>query len=81
MLNIHIKEYYVILFLCNLNYGFSKEKIYVIVRDSSMSLSFILAKNEKVKHYIKIKIHKLIVLRFWIKNGVNPLYMGLADVH
>jgi len=38
-----------------------------------MSLSFILTKNKKVKHYIKIKTHKLIVLRFWVESGVNVL--------
>jgi len=43
-----------------------------------MSLSFILGKNEKVKHYIKIKIHKFIV-RFLVESGVNFLY-GWAQV-
>jgi len=32
-----------------------------------------LTKNEKVEHYIKIKTHKLIVLIFWVENGVNVL--------
>jgi len=36
-------------------------------------LSPTLVKNEKVEHYIGIKIHKLIVLRFWVKSDVNSL--------
>jgi len=36
-------------------------------------LSFTLAKNEKVEHYIRIKTHKPIVLRFWVESGVNAL--------
>jgi len=35
-----------------------------IVENSSMSLSPTLGGNEKVKHYIKMKTHKLIALRF-----------------
>jgi len=38
-----------------------------------MSLSLTLVRNEKVEHYIRIKTHKLIILRFWIENGVNTL--------
>jgi len=34
-------------------------------------VSPILIKNEKVDHYIRIKIHKFIVLKFWIESGVN----------
>jgi len=34
------------------------------VKNLSVSLSFTLARNKKVEHYIKIKIHKFIVLRF-----------------
>jgi len=34
------------------------------VRNLSVSLSPTLARNEKVKHYIRIKTYKLIVLRF-----------------
>jgi len=47
--------------------------IWIYVKNSSMSLSFTLVINEKVKHNIKIKTHKLIVLRFWVKNDVNIL--------
>jgi len=39
----------------------------------SVSLSPILVINEKVEHYIKIKTHTLIILRFWVKSGVNIL--------
>jgi len=39
-----------------------------------------LSKNEKVKHHIKMKTHKLIALRFWVKIGVNPLCVGWAHV-
>jgi len=38
-----------------------------------MSLSFTLVRNEKVKHYIRIKTHKSISLRFWVESGVNTL--------
>jgi len=44
-----------------------------IVRNPSLRLSFSFDRNEKVEHYIRIKTHKLIVLKFWIKNGVNGL--------
>jgi len=36
------------------------------VTNPSVSLSPKLAKNEKVEHYIRIKTHKSIVLRFWM---------------
>ena len=39
-----------------------------------MNLSFTLTINKKVKHYIKIKTHKLIILRFFVKSGINVLY-------
>jgi len=35
-----------------------------IVRNPSVSLSPTLARNEKVEHYIRIKTHKPITLRF-----------------
>jgi len=35
-----------------------------IVRNPSVSLSLTLARNEKVEHYIRIKTHKPIALRF-----------------
>jgi len=38
-----------------------------------VNLSFTLARNEKVKHYIRIKTYKLIALRFWVDSGVNAL--------
>jgi len=38
-----------------------------------VSLDPILSKNEKAEHHIRIKAHKPIVLRFWVKSGVNPL--------
>ena len=44
-----------------------------IVRNSSVSLSPTLTKNEKVEHYIRIKTHKPIALRFWVESGVNAL--------
>jgi len=50
-----------------------------IVRNPSVSLSPTLTRNEKVEHYIRIKTHKLIALRFWIESGVNILY-GWAQV-
>ena len=32
-----------------------------------------MVKNEKVEHYIKIKTHKLVVLRFWVESSINVL--------
>jgi len=43
------------------------------VEDLSVSLSLILSKNEKVEYYIKIKVHKTIILRFWIESVINVL--------
>ena len=34
------------------------------VRDSSVSLSFTLTKNEKVEYYVRINIHKSIASKF-----------------
>jgi len=50
-----------------------------IVRNPSVSLSPTLTRNEKMEHYIRIKTHKPITLRFWVESGVNSLY-GLAQV-
>jgi len=44
-----------------------------IDRNSSVSLSLTLTINKKVKHYIRIKTHRSIVLKFWIENDVNFL--------
>jgi len=49
------------------------------VRNPSVILSTTLARNEKVEHYIRIKTHKPIALRFWVKSGVNAL-CGWAQV-
>ena len=38
-----------------------------------MSLNFTLGKNEKVKHHIRTKTHKFIILKFWIESDVNDL--------
>jgi len=43
------------------------------IKNSSVSLSPTLVRNEEVEHYIRIKIHKLIVLRFWIESVINVL--------
>ena len=43
------------------------------VRNPSVSLSPTLTRNEKVKHYIRIKTHKPIALRFWVESGVSVL--------
>ena len=50
-----------------------------IVRNSSVSLSPTLVRNEKVEYYIRIKTHKPIALRFWDECGVNSL-CGWAQV-
>jgi len=51
----------------------------LFVRNTSVSLSPTLTRNEKVEHYIRIKTHKLIALRFWVESGVNAL-CGWAHV-
>jgi len=45
------------------------------VKSLNVSLSFILNENKKVKHYIKMKSHKPIVLKFLVEIGVNPVYI------
>ena len=50
-----------------------------IVRNSSVSLSPTLTRNEKVEHYIRIKTHKPIALRFWVESGVSVL-CGWAQI-
>jgi len=51
----------------------------MFVRNSSVTLSPILTKNEeKVEYCIRIKTQKL-VLRFWVESGVNVL-CGLTQV-
>ena len=44
-----------------------------IVRNPSVSLSLTLTRIEKVEHYIRIKTHKPIALRFWVESGVSVL--------
>ena len=50
-----------------------------IVGNPSVSLSPTMGRNEKVEHYIRIKTHKPIALRFWVESGVNAL-CGWAQV-
>ena len=42
-------------------------------RNLSLSLSPTSIRNEKVEHYIRIKTHKLITLRFWVESGISVL--------
>jgi len=51
-----------------------------IVENLSVSLSPTLSKNEKVEHHVRIETHKLITLRFWIKDGENLLCVGWEHV-
>jgi len=51
-----------------------------IVRYSSVSLSPILSRTEKVEQHIRKKTHKLNVLRFWVEGGVIPL-CGFGSSH
>jgi len=44
-----------------------------IVRNSSVILNLTSTRNEKVEHYIRIKTHKSIALRFWVESDVNAL--------
>jgi len=46
----------------------------------SVSLSPTLSKSKRVKHHIRMKTHKFIALRFWVRGGVNPLCVGWAHV-
>ena len=49
-----------------------------IGRNPSVSRSPTLARNERVEHYIRIKTHKPIALRFWVESGVNVLSTTLV---
>jgi len=51
----------------------------LIVKNSSVILSLTLIRNEKVEHYIRIKTHKSIALRFWVESGVSVL-CGYAQI-
>jgi len=44
------------------------------VRNTNVSLNLTLNRIKKVEHYIRIKIYKLIVLRFWVESGINFLF-------
>ena len=45
-------------------------------KNLSLRLSLTLVRNEEVKHYIKIKIHKPIILRFLVESAINAdLYL------
>jgi len=48
------------------------------VRNTSVSLSPTLTRNEKVEHYIRIKTHKPIALRFWVESGVSVNKMSIC---
>jgi len=50
--------------------------IYIYIGNLTVSLSPTLSKNAKVEYHIRMKTHKFIVFRFWVKIGVNPLCMG-----
>jgi len=43
------------------------------ISNPSVSLSPTLTRTEKIEHYIRIKTHKLIALRFWVESGVGVL--------
>jgi len=49
------------------------QPIFYNVRNPSVSLSSTLTRNEKVEHYIRIKTHKPIALRFLVESGVSVL--------
>jgi len=52
----------------------------IYVGNSSVSLSFKLSKNEKVEYYIVNEGHKLIVLKFLTKIGINILCINWTHV-
>ncbi|WVZ23733.1 hypothetical protein V8G54_002277 [Vigna mungo] len=45
-----------------------------------VTLSPTLSKNEKIEHHIRMKINKLIGLRFWVGGGINSLCVGWVHV-
>jgi len=45
----------------NLSHTFNP---YTMFENLSVSLSFVVGRNKKVKYHIRMKIHKLIVLKF-----------------
>jgi len=50
-----------------------------MVRNSSVSLSPTLVRNEQVEHYIIIKTHKPIVLKFWVEIDVDTLWFWVES--
>jgi len=49
----------------------------IVENNPNASLIFTLDKNNKVKHHIKNSYNPN-VLRFWVRRGVNFLYVGYA---
>ena len=49
---------------------------HICIRNVSVSLSLKLTINKKVEHYIRMKTHKPIALRFLVKIGVHLLCVG-----
>jgi len=45
----------------------------IIGNNPSVSQNLILDRKDKVKHYIRIKTHNTIALKFWCKTGVKYL--------
>ena len=61
------------IFTCFANNLLLQKIINYVVKNPSVSLSPTLTRNEKVEHYIRIKTHKPIALRFWVESGVSVL--------
>jgi len=59
---------------------FFERGYYILIKDKynvknpNVSLSPTLVRNEKVEHYIRIKTHEPIALRFLVESGVKALY-------
>jgi len=62
-------------YIANYTPKLKKKSSIIYVRYSSVSLSPTLGMNEKVEQHIINKIHKPNVLKFWIEDGVIPLYV------
>jgi len=44
-----------------------------IDKNLSVTLSLTMSRVEKVRHQIRKKTHKFIILKFWVVSGINPL--------
>jgi len=59
----------------------SLDLVFLFVANPSVNISLMLSRNEKVEYHITMKTYKPIVLKFWIKSGINPLYVSWTHIY